>query len=103
MACRWILKDNHLAISMADGIYFPSASNIVSARESCGKIHINNYECGSPELDIPDLKFSRFNCTLKVELACHNNDLTLSPYVEKNGNRWSVIFCQGKIIEPTIW
>lgn len=102
MTCRWILKDNHLAISMADGIYFPPASNIVSARESCGKIHINNYECGSPELDIPDLKFSRFNCTLKIELACHNNDLTLSPYVEKNGNRWSVIFCQGKIIDSIV-
>lgn len=102
MACRWILKDNHLAISMADGIYFPSASNIVSARESCGNVYINGCECGSPELDIPDLKFSRFNCTLKVELACHNNDFTLSPYVEKNGNRWSVILCQGKIIDSIV-
>lgn len=102
MTCRWILKDNHLAISMADGIYFPSASNIVSARESCGNVYINGCECGSPELDIPDLKFSRFNCTLKVELACHNNDFTLSPYVEKNGNRWSVILCQGKIIDSIV-
>lgn len=102
MTCCWILKDNHLAISMAESIYFPSASDIVSAREPCGKVYINDCECGSPELDIPDLKFSRFNCTLKVELACRNNDLFLSSYVEKNGNRWSVNFFQGKIVDSIV-
>jgi SNF2 family DNA or RNA helicase len=100
MEGHWTIVDHHLALDVNGCLIHPSAEEIYSAF-SGGKIQ--NTICPNPQVDLPNLKFSKFGTEMSIDLNNGDNGtIQIDIYAERRGSIVPVDFVDGKLIDHCV-
>ena len=103
MKASWIIYSHHLALQDGKNVFHPSASdiyNLLSKDESKNEFNIN---CGNPQLDLPDIRFSKIGSSIHIKLTNNNcGEIICNIEAQRKDTFVPVDIIEGTIIDQCV-
>lgn len=104
MKASWIIYSHHLALQDGKNVFHPSASdiyNLLSKDESENEFNIN---CGNPQLDLPDIRFSKIGSSIHIKLTNNNcGEIICNIEAQRKDTFVPVDIIEGTIIDQCVY
>ena len=104
MKASWIIYSHHLALQDGKNVFHPSASdiyNLLSKDESKNEFNIN---CGNPQLDLPDIRFSKIGSSIHIKLTNNNcGEIICNIEAQRKDTFVPVDIIEGTIIDQCVY
>ena len=104
MKASWIIYSHHLALQDGKNVFHPSASdiyNLLSKDESKNEFSIN---CGNPQLDLPDIRFSKIGSSIHIKLTNNNcGEIICNIEAQRKDTFVPVDIIEGTIIDQCVY
>ena len=104
MKASWIIYSHHLALQDGKKVFHPSASdiyNLLSKDESKNEFNIN---CGNPQLDLPDIRFSKIGSSIHIKLTNNNcGEIICNIEAQRKDTFVPVDIIEGTIIDQCVY
>lgn len=104
MKASWIIYSHHLALQDGKNVFHPSASdiyNLLSKDESKNEFNIN---CGNPQLDLPDIRFSKIGSSIHIKLTNNNcGEIICNIKAQRKDAFVPVDIIEGTIIDQCVY
>lgn len=104
MKASWIIYSHHLALQDGKNVFHPSASdiyNLLSKDESKNEFNIN---CGNPQLDLPDIRFSKIGSSIHIKLTNNNcGEIICNIEAQRKDAFVPVDIIEGTIIDQCVY
>lgn len=104
MKASWVIYSHHLALQDGKNVFHPSASdiyNLLSKDESKNEFNIN---CGNPQLDLPDIRFSKIGSSIHIKLTNNNcGEIICNIEAQRKDTFVPVDIIEGTIIDQCVY
>ncbi|MCF2564781.1 DEAD/DEAH box helicase [Prevotella brevis] len=104
MKASWIIYSHHLALQDGKNVFHPSASdiyNLLSKDDSKNEFNIN---CGNPQLDLPDIRFSKIGSSIHIKLTNNNcGEIICNIEAQRKDTFVPVDIIEGTIIDQCVY
>lgn len=104
MKASWIIYSHHLALQDGKNVFHPSASdiyNLLSKDECKNEFNIN---CGNPQLDLPDIRFSKIGSSIHIKLTNNNcGEIICNIEAQRKDTFVPVDIIEGTIIDQCVY
>ena len=102
MTGTWKIKDNHIALMYDGQLLHPNAEEVYMVIGNEGESFVADIPCKKLEDALPEVHFSRIGSPIKCCIETINNEIVMSLFVERKGQKISVDMVEGEIIDQCI-
>ncbi len=103
MRGKWLIKDNHIALSVDNEILHPSADELYAAICDRAGSFIKDIECLDVHDAFPNIHFSKVGTDVKCYLRNEKESIILELYCERKGNRVPVDVIGGQLVDQCVF
>lgn len=103
MKASWIIYSHHLALQDGKNVFHPSASDIYNLLSNDESNNEFNISCGNPQLDLPDIRFSKIGSSIHIKLTNNNGEIICNIEAQRKDTFVPVDIIEGTIIDQCVF
>lgn len=102
MRGKWIIQDNHIALSVGNEILHPSADELYAVMGKCEGNFVEGIDCDDINSSFPKIRFSKVGSDIRCRLINKGDKIQIELFCDRKGNEVPVDVIQGQIIDQCI-
>ena len=102
MRGKWIIQDNHIALSVGKEILHPSADELYAAMGKQEGNFIEDIDCDDINSSFPEIRFSKVGSDIRCRLINRDDRIRVELFCDRKGKEIPVDVIQGQIIDQCI-
>ena len=102
MLGSWLIKDNHIALSIGKEVLHPSADELYDVVLKKESSFIDGVECEDIEQAFQGIKFSKIGSDIRCRLSNSASDIALEVFCLRKGREIPVDIIDGQIVDQCI-
>lgn len=102
MRGKWIIQDNHIALSVGNEILHPSADELYAVMGKCEGNFVEGIDCDDINSSFPKIRFSKVGSDIRCRLINKDDKIQIELFCDRKGNEVPVDVIQGQIIDQCI-
>jgi len=102
MRGKWLIQDNHIALSVGNEVLHPSADELYGVISDIENSFIADIECEAIEDAFNSIRFSKVGSDIRCKLFSNENRIYIELFCERRGSEIKVDVIEGQIIDQCI-
>lgn len=102
MRGKWMIVNNHIALSADNQLLHPSADELYAAIEDTPNSFVESIECEDIHVAFPDIRFSKIGTDIKCILKNEDEKIILELICERKGRPVVVDVIDGMIVDQCV-
>lgn len=103
MTGKWTISGNHIALIYDNQLLHPSAEEVYAVIDNTGDSFVAEIPCKSIKEAFANVHFSKIGSPIKCQIDMNNEEIVMSLFVMRKGNRISVDMLEGEIVDQCVY